>query len=61
MVGVAVMVLRRKHPDRKRPFRTPLVYVVAPVAIGGCLYLFLSLSGYTGMLFVIWAAIGLVV
>ena len=61
MVGIAVMVLRRKDPDRKRPFRTPLVYVVAPVAIVGCLYLFFSLSNYTRMLFVIWAAIGLVV
>jgi APA family basic amino acid/polyamine antiporter len=61
MVGIAVMVLRRKDPDRKRPFRTPLVYVVAPVAIVGCLYLFFSLSNYTKMLFVIWAAIGLVV
>jgi APA family basic amino acid/polyamine antiporter len=61
MVGIAVMVLRRKDPDRKRPFRTPLVYVVAPLAIAGCLYLFFSLSTYTIMLFVIWAAIGLVV
>jgi len=61
MVGIAVMVLRRKDPDRKRPFRTPLVYVVAPVAIVGCLYLFFSLSNYTKLLFVIWAAIGLVV
>jgi APA family basic amino acid/polyamine antiporter len=55
------MVLRRKDPDRKRPFRTPLVYVVAPVAIAGCFYLFFSLSDYTKMLFVIWAVIGLVV
>ena len=61
MVGIAVMVLRRKDPDRKRPFRTPLVYVVAPLAIAGCLYLFFSLSSYTIMLFVIWAAIGLAV
>ena len=61
MVGIAVMVLRRKDPDRRRPFRTPMVYVVAPLAIAGCLYLFFSLSTYTMMLFVIWAAIGLVV
>src|SRR5689334_10519798 len=31
MVSVAVMVLRVKDPGRKRPFRTPLVWVVAPL------------------------------
>ena len=61
MVSVAVMVLRRTDPDRKRPFRTPLVNVVAPISIAGCLYLFFSLSYYTLALFVIWATIGLVV
>lgn len=61
MVAIAVMVLRRTDPERKRPFRTPAVNVVAPLAILGCLYLFFSLSGYTLMLFVIWAGIGLLV
>ncbi|MCU0730591.1 MAG: amino acid permease [Hyphomonas sp.] len=61
MVGIAVLVLRRKDPDRKRPFRTPFVYIVAPIAIIGCVYLFVSLSGYTKLLFVGWAVIGLVV
>ena len=61
MVAVGVMVLRKVEPNRPRPFRTPMVYVVAPLAIAGCLYLFFSLSTYTMMLFVIWAAIGLVV
>ncbi len=61
MVAIAVMVLRRTDPDRRRPFRTPAVLVVAPVAILGCLYLFVSLSFYTQALFFIWAAVGLVV
>ncbi len=61
MVAIAVMWLRRTEPNRHRPFRTPLVMLVAPLAIIGCLYLFFSLDSYTQTLFVIWAAIGLVV
>jgi basic amino acid/polyamine antiporter, APA family len=61
MVSIAVMVLRRTDADRVRPFRTPLVNIVAPLSIIGCLYLFYSLSGYTKLLFFGWAAIGLVI
>ena len=61
MVAIAVMVLRKTDPDRKRPFRTPLVWIVAPVAILGCAFLFFSLGRDTKMMFLIWAAIGLVV
>jgi len=61
MVSVAVMVLRRTDPARARPFRTPAVYVIAPVSILGCIYLFFSLSAYTLALFAGWAALGLAV
>ncbi len=61
LVSVAVMVLRRADPARPRPFRTPAVYVIAPVAILGCAYLFFSLSAYTLMLFAGWATLGLVI
>ncbi len=61
MVSIAVMVLRRTDANRVRPFRTPLVNIVAPLSIIGCVYLFFSLSGYTKALFFGWAAVGLVV
>jgi APA family basic amino acid/polyamine antiporter len=61
MVAIAVLVLRRTDPDRKRPFRTPAVVIVAPLAAAGCVYLFFSLSTETKLLFLGWAAIGLVV
>ena len=61
MVAIAVMVLRKTDPTRHRPFRTPAVMVVAPLAIVGCLYLFFSLDWYTLRLFVAWAALGLVI
>jgi APA family basic amino acid/polyamine antiporter len=61
MVAISVMVLRKTDATRHRPFRTPVVYIVAPLAVLGCLYLFFSLSGYTLSLFVGWAALGLIV
>lgn len=60
-VSIAVMVLRRTDPERRRPFVTPAIYVTAPIAIAGCVYLFFSLSWETIRLFLIWATIGLVV
>ncbi|APR52637.1 amino acid permease [Sphingomonas koreensis] len=60
-VSIAVLVLRRTDPDRKRPFRTPLIIITAPIAILGCAYLFYSLGHDTKMMFVGWAALGLLV
>ncbi len=61
MVAIAVMVLRRTDASRVRPFRTPAVNIVAPLAILGCLYLFFNLSWYTLGLFVGWAVLGLII
>jgi APA family basic amino acid/polyamine antiporter len=61
MVAIAVLVLRRTDPNRARPFRTPAVVVVAPLAALGCIYLFVSLPRETQLMFVAWAIIGLVV
>jgi APA family basic amino acid/polyamine antiporter len=60
-VAIAVLVLRRTDPGRARPFRTPAVGIIAPLAAIGCLYLFFSLSKETQILFVAWAVVGLVV
>jgi APA family basic amino acid/polyamine antiporter len=59
MVAVGVMILRRTQPQRPRPFRTPLVWLVCPLAVAGCLLLFLNLSRFTISAFFVWAAIGL--
>ena len=60
-VSIAVIVLRRTDAGRARPFRTPAVIVTAPLAILGCIYLFYKLGVETKLMFVGWAAIGLVV
>lgn len=59
-VAIGVMVLRVRDPHRKRHFRTPLIWVVGPLAVVGCVVLFFSLGAYTVTLFCSWAAIGLV-
>jgi APA family basic amino acid/polyamine antiporter len=60
-VAACVLVLRRRAPDARRPFRTPLAWVVAPVAILGCVYLFTSLQSVTQISFFAWNGIGLAV
>ena len=61
MVALAVMILRRKDPTRFRPFRTPLVWVIAPVAALGCLGLYLSLPFVAKMVLPVWGGIGLLI
>jgi APA family basic amino acid/polyamine antiporter len=59
-VSLGVMILRFTDPGRARPFRTPLLFVVAPASIIGCAVLFMSLDGKSKGLFITWTAIGLV-
>lgn len=61
MVSIGVMILRKRQPDRKRPFRTPMVWLVCPLAVVGCLLLFVNLSVVAKLVFLGWAAIGLVI
>ena len=61
MVAVSVMVLRIKDPTRKRPFRTPLLFVVAPLAIVGCLGLYVSLPLTAILVLPVWGVVGLLV
>ena len=60
-VATCVLVLRRRDPAARRPFRTPLAWVVAPLAILGCVYLFTSLQTVTQVSFLVWNGIGLLV
>jgi basic amino acid/polyamine antiporter, APA family len=61
-VAVCMLVLRRRDPNRTRAFSTPLPWVVGPVCIVGCLYLFLNgLPEFTQWWFVIWNGVGLAV
>jgi APA family basic amino acid/polyamine antiporter len=59
-VCAAMLVLRRREPDRERKFRAPAAWPVGIVGILGCLYLFYSLPQRTQLFFVAAQAIGLV-
>ena len=60
MVAVAVMMLRRTDPDRPRSFRVPAVWIVAPLTIFGCVFLFLNLPSSAMLFLPAWSLLGLV-
>ena len=57
---MAVMVLRRRAPELPRPFATPLVWLIGPAAVLGCIYLFTSLSAKTMIFFAAWNVVGVI-
>ena len=59
-VCAAMLVLRRREPDRERKFRAPAATLVATVGILGCIYLFISLPNRTQLFFFAAQAIGIV-
>ncbi|MFC4295299.1 amino acid permease [Novosphingobium tardum] len=61
MVAIAVLIMRRTDPGRNRPFRTPVVWLVAPLAIVGTVALYFLLPIDAMLVLPIWGAIGLVV
>ena len=61
LVCLGVNVLRRKAPERVRPFRVPLVPFFPILGVIMCVALMLSLPVLTWIRFVVWLAIGLVI
>lgn len=61
MVAIAVMVLRKREPNRVRPFRTPLVWVIGPVAAIGCVFLYWNLPVDAKLVLPVWGGVGLLV
>ena len=61
MVAIAVLMLRRTDPDRPRHFRVPAVWLVAPLTIGGCAFLFANLPIGSMVFLPVWSAIGIVI
>lgn len=60
-VCAAMLTMRRREPDAKRLFRTPLPWVTGTIGILGCAYLFYSLPRYTQIWFLIWNTLGLMI
>jgi APA family basic amino acid/polyamine antiporter len=60
-VAVCMMVMRVRAPNQLRLFKAPLPWVIGPLGILGCGYLFVSLPFATIWRFFVWIAIGLAV
>jgi APA family basic amino acid/polyamine antiporter len=60
LVSAGVLVLRVTEPKRPRPFRVPLVWLVAPLAMAACLFIMIGLPPQAWERFGVWLAIGLV-
>ena len=61
IVCAGVLVLRRIHPEIHRPFRTPAVWLVAPLGILCCGGLMAGLPRDTWARLIVWMVIGLVI
>jgi len=58
LVALGIIILRRREPDRPRPFKTPWVPVLPLISVSFCLYLMLNLPGLTWLRFGLWMLIG---
>ncbi len=61
MVCIAVLVLRVKQPDLERPYKTPWVYVIAPMGALFNFFLMTQVRENTWYAFLIWGTIGIIV
>ena len=61
IVCIGVLVLRVREPNLPRAFKTPAVWVVAPLGALSALYLMSHLPGATWLRLLIWLGIGLVI
>ncbi|MCU1314259.1 MAG: amino acid transporter, cationic amino acid transporter family [Acidobacteriaceae bacterium] len=61
IVSAGVWILRKRHPDLHRPFKTPLVPLVPILGILSAFYLMISLPLITWIVVVVWLVVGLVI
>ncbi len=61
LVCIGVIILRRKEPNRPRPFRVPMSPIFPILGVIFCFILMLSLPLETWIRFFVWLAIGLTI
>jgi APA family basic amino acid/polyamine antiporter len=59
LVCVGILILRKREPDRPRPFKTPGAPVTPLLGIISCLYLMLGLPWVTWVRFGLWLLVGM--
>ncbi len=61
IVSIAVLVMRKIHPEAERPFRSPLFPYIPIASVLLCLLLMFSLPAENWYRLVIWLAIGIII
>jgi APA family basic amino acid/polyamine antiporter len=61
VVCLGVLVLRITHPEIHRPFKTPGVFVVAPLGVASAVFLMFGLPSETWLSVAVWLLIGLAI
>jgi APA family basic amino acid/polyamine antiporter len=61
VVCAAVIMLRIKRPEARRPFKVPFGYLFPVAGVVSCLYLMLSLSAVTWVRFLVWLDLGMMI
>ncbi|AGK53443.1 amino acid permease [Bacillus sp. 1NLA3E] len=61
LISIAIIVLRRKHPEIIATFRVPFVPVLPAISALFCIYLSISLPAITWISFAIWLSVGTIV
>ncbi|OFW06893.1 MAG: amino acid permease [Acidobacteria bacterium RIFCSPLOWO2_02_FULL_67_36] len=61
VVSIAVIILRIKRPDARRPFRVPFGFVIPVLGVIFCVYLMVSLSVMTWVRFLGWLDLGMII
>jgi basic amino acid/polyamine antiporter, APA family len=61
VVSLAVIVLRIKRPEARRPFRVPGGHLIPALGVLACIYLMVSLSIMTWVRFLGWLDIGMII
>jgi len=61
IVSASVIILRIVEPNRHRPFKTPLFYIIAPLGVLSALYLIYNLPVLTWFRFLVWLDIGFLI
>ena len=61
MISLAVLIMRKTHPELPRTFRCPGVPVIPMLAMGLCFFLMTQLLFITWLIFLIWMLVGITI
>ena len=61
VVSMAVIILRIKRPDARRPFRVPGGHIIPVLGVLSCTYLMIALTVMTWVRFLVWLDLGMII